>query len=205
MAVRRNGQLVVAGTYKETPTGTNRGVGIAQFTDKGLLDGAFGAPTPYGVLGYTSVVCCGGPPLGRSRPRAFQLLPEDDGRVMVAFGRDYSPERVPVIRWDRFGTGLDPYWGNAGRAAILGYAGIDTTGSFVVRGDKTIVAEATTEPGSIRRYLANVELDTSFAGGAITPPDGWEPLAPAVQSDGRILVLCVRPSEGGLGVVRIWD
>jgi uncharacterized delta-60 repeat protein len=179
-----DGHLVVAGWASN---GTDDDVWLARVDDAGALDPSFG------TAGIATA------PVSTTDDRAFDLVRQPDGRLVVAGGTSESPpngvSRHFLVRFGDDGA-LDATFGTAGVALGANSLGQISFAGVALTDDGEIVAAGTwlddtfgdfTTSTVVRRYLADGTLDPTLTVPFDPATDSFVTDV-ALQPDGRILV-----------------
>lgn len=196
---------IVAGILCGGRNSTLERAGVARFTAGGVLDPSFGTG---GVSTY--------PASPSVATFSAGLALTSTGSLVTALqnGLGGPPNTISALRWTSSGA-LDPAFGSGGIGPTFTFASSSTADAVAVdRSDRVIVAGADaamspTNGFGLMRLTAAGAIDPFWNGGAplkLGVGGGMtEPLAVAVQSDGKILVAGITTQSGSrvLGVGRL--
>lgn len=162
LAVQPDGKLLVAGAASN---GSDSDILLARYTSTGSLDPTFGSG---GVVTT---------PVGGGDDRAYALLVQKDGKVVVAGSSAVgATTQLALARYTPTGS-LDSTFGSGGIVTTAIGAGAVARAIAVGKGNKLFVAGSASNGADddvvLASYTASGALDPSFAGGGIvTTPIG---------------------------------
>jgi uncharacterized delta-60 repeat protein len=170
MVIQPDGKLVIAGSNNsfqgELIRLTPGGALDTTFNGKGYLVSNFGGHTDYTAVAVTG-----------------------DGHIVV--GGELSPGGsyiVMLARYTSSGT-VDSTFNGTGYVITQVGATYSDTWGIALQPDGKIVVSATAGSGmALLRYTPGGTLDPTFGTGGIVTMYGLEPFAPAIQSDGKIVL-----------------
>ncbi len=181
IAIQNDGKIVIAG---KSFNGANDDFALARYNANGSLDNTFG--TNGKVI--TSI--------GTSADRAFSLVLQIDGKIIVAGESSNSNYYdFALIRYNTNGS-IDSTFGNEG--IVITSIGLysEVIHSLAIQSDGKIIAVGTSSNGpntviALARYNTNGTLDNNLdSDGILTTSVGNQSQAESVitQSDGKIVV-----------------
>jgi uncharacterized delta-60 repeat protein len=179
--VQPDGKIVVAG-YSYNVSVEHSDVAVARYNPDGTYDNTFGTNGRV-VTAVTAAA-----------DQALSVALQTDGKIVIAgfttgpAGRDFL-----VVRYKANGA-IDTSFGNGGKVVtpiVVGFTtSQDQAYDIAIQPDgKIVVAGTAGLYSAIVRYNSNGSLDGTFGGGvlAITPANGMQIFALAIQADGRII------------------
>ena len=183
VAVQSDGKILIAGA---TLTGTTPAEAffLARFNTNGTLDTSFGS----GGMVHTN--------FGGGTDEALSLAVQADGKIVLAGGIVYG-STGQLVRYNSNGT-LDNSFGAGGTVSLSASSWNSEFRGVAIQSDGKIVAmgrgslPSGQEAFGVARFTSSGALDSTFASGgiavtALTSGSHQEPVAVAIQSDGKIV------------------